>query len=355
MNLKELRINLQSLGVNVPNELSGRTGGAGPSEGQVIIINGQHISVPTNSWFVKDSPYSIVKKGESFVLTENNDERVEVSFPLKPKYYDLNTDTGIKIKKIALIHGKDCLASTIYQGCCYFDQGCECRFCGIELSLKDEKTVKEKKPEDLGLAALKSKQLDNVSHVTLTMGLRSNSYEGIHHLLECVKSIKDLSSLPVHVHVCPVDDEQVYETIKKACADTIGIHVESCSEKILKNISPAKAELGIDFYIDAWQKAVSVYGRNQVSSFLIAGIGDNVKGILNSAKLMAELGVYPYVLPLRPVPGTLLENYKPPAPDEMIEIYEKVAAVIKSNHLSSKISKAGCVRCGACSSITEFA
>ena len=73
MNLKELRINLQSLGVTVPKELSGRTGGAGPSEGQVIIISGQHISVPTNSWFVKDSPYSIVKKGESFVLTENND------------------------------------------------------------------------------------------------------------------------------------------------------------------------------------------------------------------------------------------------------------------------------------------
>ena len=70
---------------------------------------------------------------------------------------------------------------------------------------------------------------------------------------------------------------------------------------------------------------------------------------------MAELGVYPYVLPLRPVPGTLLDNYKPPSPDEMIEIYEKVAAVIKANHLSSKSSKAGCVRCGACSSITEFA
>jgi len=50
MNFTELRVNLQSLGVNVPEDHAGRKGGAGPSEGQVIIVNGTYISVPTNSW-----------------------------------------------------------------------------------------------------------------------------------------------------------------------------------------------------------------------------------------------------------------------------------------------------------------
>ena len=70
---------------------------------------------------------------------------------------------------------------------------------------------------------------------------------------------------------------------------------------------------------------------------------------------MAELGVYPYVLPLRPIPGTCLEGTRPPSPDEMNMVYSEVANVIKQNNLSSKKSRAGCVRCGVCSSITEFA
>ncbi len=345
---------MQSLGVNLPEEISGRTGGAGPSEGQVIIVNDQYVSVPANSWFVKDSPYAILKKNGHYILNKNNRKMVEVSFPLKPKFYNLSTPTGIALEKIALLHGKDCLASTIYQDCCCFDQGTPCGFCGIGLSLKDKKTVKEKSCEDLGFAALKSKVLDQASHVTLTMGNRSEPEEGIKHLIECVKSIKNIAFMPVHVQVCPVKDENVYERIKNAGVDTIGIHAESCSMNVLKKISPAKAELGIEFYLEAWQKAVLVFGRNQVSSFLIAGIGDDVKGIVKSAEIMAEIGIYPYVLPLRPVPGTQLEKFKPPSPSMMLEIYEKVSEVIKCNGLSSKKSKAGCVRCGACSAITEF-
>jgi radical SAM protein (TIGR04043 family) len=354
MNFRELRIKLQSIGVKVPLKFSGRKGGAGPSEGQVIIINGQYISVPTNSWFVDESPYTIIEKGKTFFLNEGSQELCEVLFPKRPNCYDLETGKGVSLEKIALIHGKDCFASTVYQGCAYFEQGCECAFCGIGLSLKNNRTVKEKNPEDLGYAALKAKELDQTCHVTLTTGKRINSHDGTKHLADCVKSIKVSSSLPVHVQVCPVDDETVYKILKTAGADTIGIHVETCSEKILKKIAPAKAALGIDYYIQAWGKAVSVFGRNQVSSFLIAGIGDDLKGIVKSAELMSELGVYPYVLPLRPVPGTRLGRSRPPSPEDMLEIYEMVSGIIKLNGLSSKKSKAGCVRCGACSAITEF-
>ena len=190
--------------------------------------------------------------------------------------------------------------------------------------------------------------------MTLTTGKRINSHDGTNYLAACVKAIKEMTSLTVHVQICPEENEKVYEIIKTAGADTIGIHVESCSESVLKRIAPAKARLGIDFYIKAWRKSVSVFGRNQVSSFLIAGIGDSLDEIIGSAKLMSELGVYPYVLPLRPVPGTRLQSLRPPSPEEMNIIYREVAEVTKQNDLSSKKSKAGCVRCGACSSITEF-
>ncbi len=145
MNHKILRTNLQCLGVNVPEEHAGRKGGAGPSEGQVIIVNGTYISVPTDSWFVKDSPYHIVKKSGSFYLIENNHELCEVSFPVSPEYYKLKTDAGISLEKIAIIHGKDCLASTVYQDCCYFEQGTPAAFAVSDCLLRMKRRLKKKK------------------------------------------------------------------------------------------------------------------------------------------------------------------------------------------------------------------
>jgi len=66
------------------------------------------------------------------------------------------------------------------------------------------------------------------------------------------------------------------------------------------------------------------------------------------------LGVYPFLVPLRPIPGSLLENALPPAPELMIGIYEEVSEILKGCGIFSKKNKAGCVLCGACSALPVF-
>jgi putative N-acetyltransferase (TIGR04045 family) len=99
---------------------------------------------------------------------------------------------------------------------------------------------------------------------------------------------------------------------------------------------------------------VELFSPNQVSSFIVAGLGEKKDSILGGSEMLADLGVYPFVVPLRPIPGSLLENARPPAPGFMTEIYEAVAEILKNRGLASSKSQAGCVRCGACSALPFY-
>ena len=65
----------------------------------------------------------------------------------------------------------------------------------------------------------------------------------------------------------------LYE-LKEAGVDTVGIHIESFDFKILSQVAPAKAAMGLERYEKAWKMAVEIFGPNQVSSFLIVGLGE---------------------------------------------------------------------------------
>jgi putative N-acetyltransferase (TIGR04045 family) len=142
--------------------------------------------------------------------------------------------------------------------------------------------------------------------------------------------------------------------LKNAGVDTVGIHIESFDFETLSWVAPAKAAMGLDRYEKAWKMAVEIFAPNQVSSFLIVGIGENRDSIIWGSKYLADLGVYPYVVPLRPIPGSLMQDALPPDPEEMKRIYEEVASILKRKGLSASQSLAGCARCGACSALSLF-
>jgi radical SAM protein (TIGR04043 family) len=354
VDLRRMQVELQSLGVQLPQPFSGRKAGAGPAEGIVIGIGGKFISVPTESEYVSQSLFRIEEQDTKYFLVKKGQRICEVIIPGRPRYYEQKTEAGISFDKIGLLHGRDCFASTVYQDCVYWNTPLACQFCGIGLSLSRNKTIVRKSADDLGRAAEKARALDGVTHVTLTTGLTKHEQEAVHHLARCVKNIKDRSGLPVHVQIAPPQRPDVLDVLQRSGADTIGIHIETFDPAVLSRIAPAKAALGIKNYIKAWEDAVAVFGRNQVSSFLIAGLGEHLSSIVEGAEILCKLGVFPYILPLRPIPGTPLGDWKPPAADDMLALYQRAGALLSRYGLSSAVSKAGCVRCGSCSAIALF-
>jgi len=331
-----------------------RKGGAGPAEGITIFWDKVQATVPTQSGYVRRSPFALHKDNGKFILIKNGKQLLNVDLPTSPQFYNLKTKDDVPYKKIALLHGKDCLASTIYQDCIYWNSDLRCKFCGIRLSLEAGKTIKEKTESQLAEVAMKAEELDKINHVTLTTGTMNLRDKGTKKLAQCVAAIKKKSSLPIHVQFEPPSEMKFLEELAESGVDTVGIHIESFDSKVLSYMAPAKAKIGMERFRKTWQRAVEIFGKNQVSSFVIVGLGEKPAKIIEGSELLARMGVYPFVVPLRPIPHTFLEEFPPPSAEVLIYIYKKVAEILKKHNLSYRNSKAGCVRCGACSALPEF-
>lgn len=354
---KLLKTELQTLGVRIPTSLlSGgrkRKGGAGPAEGVVIYFNGTQASVPCESPFVLASPYFLSDGADGPWLVKNGERVCPVEIPDRPSFYEKKTEDGVPYSHIALLHGKDCLGSTIDQSCAYWAAGRACRFCGIGLSYQRRATILRKNPSQLAEVARAAKA-EGAAQVVLTCGSGPGALD---HLSSCARAICEKTGLPIQGQHMPFkarDPLKELAGLKVAGFRTLAINIESPDMKVLGEVSPHKAALGWDGYRRSWREAVGMFGRNQVVSFLIVGLGESDAAIIEAGEEMAGMGVYPHLLPLRPIPGTYMGSVIPPSPERMARLYEACAAVLLKYGLTWRNISAGCGRCTACSALSDF-
>ncbi len=352
--LGEIIAGLQCLGLRGCASLPGRRGGAGPAEGGGLVVGGRAVSAPTSSPFVSRSPYHLEMAGDQPVLMYRGSPLVPVELVAPPGFYQGRTPEGVPYFRIALLHGRDCLATTLLQRCRHWHTPQRCRFCGIELSLQSGQTIARKSPEQLARVARAARESDGVRHLVLTTGTAGDRERELRELARAARAVKQAAGLAVHAQFMPPVGRRDLEMLRRAGVDTVGIHRESFDPRALARVAPAKAALGLGAYRRAWREAVEVFGPGQVSSFVIMGLGEDPAATVAGCEILAEMGVYPFLVPLRPIPGSLMQNQRPPAPEQAIAVYRKVAAILAANGLSARQCRAGCVRCGACSALPAF-
>ena len=132
------------------------------------------------------------------------------------------------------------------------------------------------------------------------------------------------------------------------------MHLEAWDETVRARIMPGKAQVPVSFYLEAFKEAVSVFGKAQVSTYLLAGLGDTSEGLLDGCRQLIALGVYPFVVPFVPISGTRLESRQPPSADFMRSILQPLGEMLTEAGMTSDTVKAGCAKCGACSSLSAF-
>jgi radical SAM protein (TIGR04043 family) len=347
-----LKVELQSQGVRLAIEdAKGRVGGAGPAEGITLFFEELIATVPACAAFVSASPFTLEERGAATVLVRDGSElcRVEVAAP--PAYYSRKAG-GVAMEKIALRHGRDCIGSTVAQSCARAEP---CLFCGISLSRKAGATIARKSPGDLGEVAAAAWD-EGFSQAVLTTGTTDLEECGIPLLVSCSEAVKRSTGggMEVHVQFEPPEDLALIDRAASS-ADSAAINLECFDEDTLARVAPGKAALGPDRYRAAWGRAVEAMGEGQVACFIIVGLGEPAASVLEGCRLLTSLGVFPYVLPLRPIPGTPMGSCAPPSASYMLSTYEAAAGIIESSGLSRKgVLAAGCVRCGACSAITDI-
>jgi radical SAM protein (TIGR04043 family) len=349
---RQLLVELQSLGVHVTDERdggarggawSGRRGGAGPSDALFLWVRGLPLTVPWKASFVERSPYTVHVTDAGATLYRGEDAVGPVKLPRRPRIYDMATADGIPYWKIALLH-LDSIASTVVQ---------QCGFCGIELT-RGEQTIPVKTPAQLAEVCTAAHEFDGAVDVTLTTGSINRRDRGALYISRCAAAIKDASGLPIQVQFEPPDDLAVLEQVRDAGVDAVGIHIETFDPDVLARVAAGKAVCGIEGYFRSWERAVEVFGRGRVTTYVILGMGERRELIEDGCRRAIELGVYPFVVPLRPVPGTLMAGAQPPAADYVASVYQSVAEMLADSGLDHIEATAGCARCQACSGLSAW-
>ena len=335
----------------------GRKGGAGPLGGRYFLFE--------NRTLVNAALWNDPQKS-NLVLRENRDgyfevydvrnkiEHSKLKLIQNPRYYnsDYMTSDGIPMKKIALVHGLDCLSSTIYQKCVYWACGEACKFCGIELSLESDATIEEKNAQQMSEVIAVAKKEGRCNHMTLTSGTDENIDKGAKRYIELLKGIKrNYPNLPLHVQIEPLEDLSYITELKEAGADTIGIHLEVLNQNIRDKITPGKSRISYESYEKNWKHALKIFGENQVSSYLLTGFGESPEDFILDTEKIISLGVIPFITPVRSIPG--IKDLPKTNHNTMVEIYKKVAKIMKEYGVNPLKSKAGCVRCSGCSAISD--
>jgi radical SAM protein (TIGR04043 family) len=360
MPTEQLINELQSFGVRLADPRSGgdsRRGGAGPSDHMPMTIDGSTVMIPVHNAPAFESPYIVDKPdaaGLSRVRRDGNDIG-EVKFQLRPRFYERSTADGIPYSKIAALHGRDVLATTILQTCIRYQSRTKtCQFCAIGQSLAAGRTIERKTPEQLGEVAKAAVELDGVTHMVMTTGTPPGSDRGAKILCESAIGVKAAVDLPIQGQCEPPDDDIWFRRMKDAGIDSLGMHLEAVTEPVRKRIMPGKAQVNVERYFKAFEAAVPVFGIGQVSTYILAGLGDSSEDILDVCSRLVRIGVYPFVVPFVPIAGTPLESHPTPPPGFMHDILKPLAAMLRDGGLRSAEVKAGCAKCGACSALSTY-
>lgn len=335
----------------------GRKGGAGPSGGRYFLFeNG--VLVNAALWDNKSRTNLVLGDSDNgfFEIFDTKANKLFSKMKLvpNPKYYNLENTTsdGIPMKKIALVHGIDCLASTIYQKCVYWACGEGCAFCGIEVSLLSDATILEKRPQQM-IEVIKAAQKEGrCNHMTLTSGTDETDDKGANRYIRLLREIKrNYPKLPLHVQIEPLDDLTYIQQLKDAGADTIGIHLEVLDDRIRREVTPGKYHISYESFKTNWEYAHQIFGDNQVETFILTGFGEDYNKLLLGLEDIISMGIIPLITPVRSIPG----GKSLPQTDHLLltKIYEKAAKLMKDYGVNPLKNKAGCVRCGGCSAINE--
>ncbi|MFW9940453.1 MAG: radical SAM protein [Candidatus Thorarchaeota archaeon] len=336
----------------------GRKGGAGPSGGRYFLLEDGITLTNVALWNDPNRTELFLKQNKEGYFEVYNNKSNEFFTRLKliqnPRYYDpeIKTSDGIPMKKIALVHGIDCLASTIYQKCIYWDCGEACSFCGIEVSLQNNATIEEKNAKQITEVINEAKKEGRCKHMTLTSGTDETVDKGANRYIELLKEVKiSHPDLPLHVQIEALEDLEYITKLKEAGADTIGIHIEILDENLRRDITPGKFHLSYQLFVENWEHALNVFGDNQVSSYVLTGFGEEKENFLKDVEKLVSIGVIPYITPVRSIPGK--RNLPITDFNIMLDIYKRSGELMREYGINPLKNRAGCVRCGGCSAINE--
>ncbi len=143
-------------------------------------------------------------------------------------------------------------------------------------------------------------------------------FEDLAHLTRLIHSS---SNVPISLS-CPPFSKAQFKELTEVGADRISIALDAATEQLFDKVKGASTQSPYAWkrQHEALKEAVEVFGKNQVYTHLIVGLGETERETIEAIQQCTDSGVYPSLFAFTPISGTTLEN----TPQPPIETYRRV-------------------------------
>ena len=141
-------------------------------------------------------------------------------------------------------------------------------------------------------------------------------------------AVKEASGLPVEIQFEPPRELGILDEVHgTGGSDAVGIHVETFDPAVLGARRAGQGPHRHRRPTSAPGSARStLWGSGRVSTYVILGMGEDPELTIEGCRRAVDIGVYPFVVPLRPVAGSLMADSRRRRSAYTDRIYRQVAA-----------------------------
>lgn len=307
---------------------------AGLGSGLEIIIPAYpediYMNVPLLEKFVKDSPYTLIKRNGQYIVTKEGSDIAIIRLPRQPAFYTQKTSNGTLMSRVGTMQGTY-LAVYPAQVCGYWkpEDKVNCRFCstGLNVGVSEEG---EKRVQDVVETAIAAKKQEGVTFIHFNTGYYDGNELDI--VEPYVRAIKEETGLLVGVQCPPCKDLSKYNKLKALGVDHLSFCFELYNPEYFQKYCPGKHKtLTQQAFFDAMEYASKLWGKGRVSGEIIAGI-EPIEDTVKAIDYITRVGAFPTICVFRPTLGTEMQDYPSPKYEDMTKIFRRMyESLIKNN------------------------
>ncbi|MDV0445733.1 Biotin synthase [Methanimicrococcus sp. At1] len=315
---------------------------AGPSAGSSgsVFINSGGRRVRLN--IDQNAPLKIRKLPESdeigIYLAENSSESsenasgsTESSPDSSEKSFEKLIATG-KIEPV-LAHCPDQAYINLSEKCIY-----DCKFCSVPILQGHTKT----KEESLKIVR-NAFEKGPMKAISITSGVEKTPEGELERVLELMPELKKYN-VPIGISIYAVSGGS--KKLKDAGVSEVKYNIEVADPEIFKDVCPGLSKTDVFAELE---EAVSLFGRGNVYSNLIVGLGETDESAEQTVEKLAEIGV---IACIRPIYENALRKgecfMKRPSKERLLKLFEMQKRISEKYDLHPEKSETMCSLCSGC-------
>jgi biotin synthase len=147
--------------------------------------------------------------------------------------------------------------------------------------------------------------------------IQINNYAGfIDDVVAIIHEIKTVSDVPISIDTCPIRREDL-ERIREVGAERISIPLDAATSTIFDAVkgNAVGGPYRWETHFVALEAAIEVYGRDNVMTNLIIGLGETEREAVEFIQCVLDRGVKTALFAFTPIHGTPLQGRAPPQID----------------------------------------